>query len=119
MPLDIILIVIGIVAAVSAWRTWAMDGQTALNTTRRRLFVGGLLAASLALATCVAFVLYTYRIGGFGTHFSAMLKWARPGVWISFTSLILVTTGRGRSRLIGIVYSLLMFALWAIPIWGM
>jgi hypothetical protein len=74
---------------------------------------------SIALTIYVAFAIYAFRIHGFGTNFPAMLRWARPGLWISLFAILFVLAGRGRSRLFGLASSLVMFILWIIPVWGM
>ena len=90
-----------------------------LNGTRKVLFLTGLAGASIALTIYLAFVIYPFRIHGFGTNFPAMLKWARPGLWISLFAILFVLAGRGRSRLFGLASSLVVFLLWIIPVWGM
>jgi glucan phosphoethanolaminetransferase (alkaline phosphatase superfamily) len=114
MPLEITLIIIGLLPTIAAWRAWASKDRTSLTGTRKALF-----AASLALTIYVAFVIYTYRIHGFGSNFAAMLRWARPGLWISLFAVLFVIAGRGRSRLFGLASSLVVFLLWIIPVWGM
>jgi len=119
MSLEITLIIIGLLPTLAAWRTWASKDRVSLNGTRKALFVAGLAGASLALAIYVAFVFYAHRIHGFGTNFPAMLRWARPGFWLSLLALLLVLAGRGRSRVFGLASSLVVLILWIIPIWGM
>ena len=119
MPLEITLIVIGLLPTVAAWRTWASKERASLGGTRKYLFLVGLTAASIALTIYIAFVIYIFRIHGFGTNFPAMLRWARPGLWISLVALLFVLAGRGRSRLFGLASSLVVFLLWMIPVWGM
>ena len=44
-------------------------GRVSLNGTRKVLFLAGLAGASIALTIYVAFVIYAFRIHGFGTNF--------------------------------------------------
>ena len=119
MPLEITLIIIGLLPTVAAWRAWTTKDRMSLNGTRKVLFLTGLAGASIALTIYLAFVIYAFRIHGFGTNFPAMLKWARPGLWISLFAILFVLAGRGRSRLFGLASSLVVFLLWIIPVWGM
>lgn len=64
MPLEITLIIIGLLPTVAAWRAWASKDRASLNGTRKALFLLGPVAASIALTIYVAFVIYTYRIHG-------------------------------------------------------
>jgi hypothetical protein len=83
------------------------------------MFLLGLVGASIGLTIYAAFVIYAFRIQGFGTNFPAMLRWARPGLWISLAAFALSTTGTGRSRLWSLAASALVLILWIIPVWGM
>lgn len=119
MQIEIALIIIALVPTVAAWRAWALKDRYSLSRARNVLFLTGVVGASLALALYILFDIHTCRIGGFGTDFPAMLRWARPGHWVSFFSLLLVVGGRGKSRLFGLASSLIIFILWVIPVWGM
>lgn len=119
MQLEILLISIALLPTIAAWRAWTSKVRLSMNGTRNFLFVVGLVGASLSLALYVAFASYVNQIGGFGVNFAAMLRWARPGVWISLAALLLVLAGRGRSRLFGLASTLIMLILWIMPIWGM
>jgi hypothetical protein len=119
MSLEITLIIIGLLPTLAAWSAWASKDRVTLNGTRKALFLAGLTGASIALTIYIAFVIYTFRIHGFGTNFPAMLRWARPGLWISLFAFLFVLTGRGRSRLFGLASSLAVFILWIVPVWGM
>jgi hypothetical protein len=119
MSVEILLIVIGLIPTIAAWRAWGSRDRASLDGARKSLFMTGLVGASLALAVYSVFVIYAYRIHGFGTNFSGMLRWARPGFWVSLLALLLVMAGRGRSRVFGLVSSLVVLILWIIPVWGM
>jgi hypothetical protein len=119
MQLEIVFVIVVLLPTVAAWRTWVSKDDASLNGTRKIMFLTGLVCASIALITYAAFVAYTSRIHGFGTNFPAMLRWARPGMWISLTALVLSLTGTGRSRVWSLAASALVFILWIIPVWGM
>jgi hypothetical protein len=119
MQLEILFVIIVLLPTVAAWRTWLSKDHASLNGTRKVLFLVGLLGASMALAIYAAFVVYTLRIHGFGTNFPAMLRWARPGLWVSLAALVLSVTGTGKSRVWSLAASALVLILWVIPVWGM
>lgn len=89
MSLEIFLVVMALVPTLAAWSAWTSKEHLSVSGARKALFTAGLLAASVALVVYVAFVMHVHRIGGFGTDFPAMLKWARPGFWISLAALLL------------------------------
>ena len=105
--------------SVAAWRTWISKDNASINGTRKVMFLFGLTGTSIALTIYAAFVIYTFRIHGFGTNFSAVLRWARPGLWISLAALVLSATGTGKSRVWNGVASALVLILWVITVWGM
>ncbi len=119
MSVEIVFIVIGLIPTIAAWWAWRSRDRASLDGVRTGLFMTGLVGASLALVDYVVFVIYAYRIHGFGTNFGAMLRWARPGFWVSLFALLLVIAGRGKSRVFGLVSSLVVLILWIIPVWGM
>ena len=119
MQIEIALIITALLPTVAAWRAWASKDRHPLKGGRKALFVTGLVGVSGALALYVVFDIYTYRIGGFGTNFPGMLRWARPGHWMSLASLCLVLTGRGTSRSFALASALVILILWVIPVWGM
>lgn len=119
MSLEIFLVVVALVPTLAAWSAWTSKEHLSVSRARKALFTAGLLAASVALMVYVAFVMHVHRIGGFGTDFPAMLKWARPGLWISLAALLLSVAGRGQSRAWGMTASALVLVLWIIPVWGM
>jgi hypothetical protein len=119
MQLEILFVLIVLLLTVAAWSKWLTVDKRSLDGGRKILFVVGLCAASLALLEYCFFGLHVYRIGGFGDNFASMLKWARPGLWVSLFALVFVMAGRGKSRLLGLASSLLLLILWIIPVWGM
>lgn len=119
MSLEIFLVVVVLEPTLLAWSAWAAKDHLAASGARKALFTAGLVAASLALVIYVSFVAYVHAIGGFGTDFPAMLRWARPGFWISLTAVLLVVTGRGKSRAWAVTAAALVLVLWIIPVWGM
>lgn len=119
MQLEILFVIIVLLPIVAAWRTWVSKDRASLNGTRKIMFLVGLVGASIALTIYAAFVIYTFRIHGFGTNFPGMLRWARPGLWISLVALVLSVTGTGRSRAWNVAASTLVLILWIIPVWGM
>jgi|GEM_PF-5132464 hypothetical protein len=119
MQLEILFMIIVLLPTAAAWLTWVSKDRASLNGTRKIMFLVGLVGASIALAIYAAFVIYTFRIHGFGTNFPATLRWARPGLWISLAALVLSVTGTGRSRVWSVAASALVLILWIIPVWGM
>jgi hypothetical protein len=119
MQLTIMFVTIVLLLTIVAWSKWLIADRRSLIGTRKVLFICGLSIATLALFEYFFFGLHIYRIGGFGDNFSAMLIWARPGLWGSFIALVLVIAGRGTSRLFGIAASSLLLIFWLIPIWAM
>ena len=119
MQLEILFVIVVLLPTVAAWRTWVSKDHASLNGTRKVTFLVGLVSASISLTVYAAFVIYTFRIHGFGTNFPAMLRWARPGLWISLAALVLSVTGTGRSRVWSVAASTLVLILWIIPLWGM
>jgi len=119
MQIDALLILVALLPTAGAWRAWTSKDRLSLSGPRSALFVAGLVGTSVALALYVAFAIYTYHIGGFGTNFPAMLRWARPGFWLSASAFVLSFTGKSRSRAWAITGSLLLLVLWIIPVWGM
>jgi hypothetical protein len=95
------------------------EGSPSGEWDTKALSTAGLVAASLALVIYVSFVAHVHRIGGCGTDFPAMLRWARPGFWISLTAVLLVVTGRGKCRAWAVTAAALVLVLWIIPVWGM
>jgi hypothetical protein len=119
MPIAIALLIIVLLPTVAAWRKWlAADGQSLVGA-RKILFIAGLSVASLALLEYFAFALHTSHIGGFGTNFPAVFRWTRPGFWASVLALVLVSAGRGKSRVFALASAGLMVIVWIIPYWGM
>jgi hypothetical protein len=118
MPINILLVLIALVPTAVAWMRWLGSEQRSLQGRRKVLFVVGLCAVSLALLEYCFFIIYTYYIGGFGTNFPGMLRWARPGLWVSLLAFLLVIAGRGMSRVFGLSASVVMLILWLVPIWG-
>jgi hypothetical protein len=119
MQLEILFVVIVLLPTVAAWSKWLSTDRRSLDGVRKVLFVVGLCAASLAFLEYCFFGLHVYRIGGFGNNFAAMLRWARPGLWVSLFAFVFVMAGRGKSRLFGLASSLLLLIFWIIPVWGM
>jgi hypothetical protein len=119
MQLEILFVIVVLLPIVAAWRTWVSKDHASLNGTRKVMFLVGLVGASVALTIYTAFVIYTFRIHGFGTNFPGMLRWARPGLWISLAALVLSATGTGKSRVWSVAASALVLILWVIPVWGM
>ena len=119
MPIAALFVPIVLLPTVAAWKRWLGAERQSLQGGRKALFVLGLSAVSLALFEYCLFALYTNHIGGFGTDFPAMLKWARPGFWISLAALLLSVSGTGKSRAWGMTASALALVLWIIPVWGM
>ena len=104
---------------IFAWRRWFFADRQASKGGRKVLFIFGLSVASLALIWYCLLAVYMYWIGGFGENFAAVLRWTRPGFWLSAVAAVLTTAGRGRSRVLALVSSLVLAILWAIPVWGM
>jgi hypothetical protein len=119
MQIGILLIVIALMPTLAAWHAWILKDRVSLSGPRKVLFVAGLVGASSVLALYLAFIIHIYQIGGFGTDFPAMLRWARPGFWLSISACLLSLTGKSKSRAWTVVASLLLLVLWIIPIWGM
>jgi glucan phosphoethanolaminetransferase (alkaline phosphatase superfamily) len=119
MQLEIIFVLIALVLIVLAWRVWIVKDRESQSGIRKILFPIGLICASLALAIYVAFVIHTYRVGGFKENFASLLVWTRPSFWISVAAIVLCIAGKGRSRVWGLVSSIFMTLLWILPVWGM
>ena len=115
----ILFIILPMWPVAAAWRSWNSIDQKSLNGVRKFLSLVGLIGVSVDLGIWIAFVAYTVYIGGFGTHFPAMLKWIRPGLWLSVAVLALSSSGKGKSRISGVAASIAMLVLWIVPIWGM
>src|SRR5438552_1862979 len=98
MDPNLLFIVIGILLLIGAWKKWLAE-EILLPRLRKALFLLGLCVVSLALIEYAQFIVHVHRIGGFGNNFAEMLRWARPGFFLSLASLILAAVGRGRSRL--------------------
>lgn len=107
-------------AAAVAWRA---------RLTRRKpdtgspaaaaLALAGLITASCATALYLAFAIEAARVGGFGTDFRAVLAWARPGLWLSLTALVLSAMGKGTGKIPNVVFSALVLLAWVVPAWSM
>lgn len=119
MQLEIIFTLVALALTTLAWRGWIVRDLQAQVGIRRILFGIGLICASVALAIYVAFVVHAYRAGGFKENFASLLAWTRPSFWISVSAILLCIAGKGRSRLWGLVSSVLMTFLWLLPVWGM
>jgi hypothetical protein len=113
------LFIIALLPTLAAWFIWLKTDRRSLEGARKVLFVIGLSVLSIALIEYLFFEIHIYQIGGFGTNFPAMLRWARIGLWLSLLALLLAASGRGKSRLIALASSLLVFIFWIIPVWGM
>lgn len=119
MQLALVFVIVALVPTVAAWLKWLSADRRLLLGSRKVFFLAGLCAVSLGLIVYCLFTIHTYRISGFGTDFSAMLRWARPGLWISLLGVLLSPTGKGQSRIWSLAASLIVLTLWIIPVWGM
>jgi hypothetical protein len=104
---------------IASWYRWATSDRSQAQRTRRYLFLGGLLIASVDLILYLAFTIQNTRSQGPRPDFLRTLLWAKPGFWISIAALVLCFSGKGWSRVSSLVAALLMLGLWIIPIWGM
>ena len=107
------------VSLLASWCWWVGVDRRKLNGARVALSVSALLVMS------VAFFMYGRFIVGDVTNrsgepsFRFMLSLARPGLWLSFAALVLCLAGKGVSRVLMLVTTLLMITFWIIPVWGM
>ena len=115
----ILFVILPMWPVAAAWRSWAAVDQKSLNGVRKFLSLVALIGVSVDLGIWIAFVAYTDYIGGFDAHFSTMLKWVRPGLWLSIAVLALSLSGKGKSRISGVAASVALLVLWILPIWGM
>jgi hypothetical protein len=119
MQLEILILVIILLPALSAWYIWLNKDREFLSGRRKRLFEIGLVSMSMALLIHIAFDYYAYRIGGFKTDFRPLLLWFRIGFWVSVVSIAFSSSGRKWSRILAIVAAFMIAFRWAILIWGM
>ena len=117
--LNIIAVAVAPILGVWGWVSWLSTDRQGFHGTRKVLFTVGLGVLSLALAWYALFVAQVYRIGGFGNDFASALRWARPGFWFSTVAIPLCAAGRGRSRLLTLVSSLLVAAVWVVVVEAM
>jgi hypothetical protein len=119
MQLELFIIFVTAIAVFTSWYWWTTIDRAELAGVRAIFFVGGLLMVSVAFLLYCGFVVENVRFQGSKIDFRPMLNWARPAFWVSIVALVLCSLGRGRSRVSGLLTSLLMVAIWVTPIWGM
>ena len=108
-----------IIPVCVAWYVWMARKRPDLTRARRGVFTAGLILTSLAVIMYVAFIFRAESLGGFKTDFGSVLKWARPGGWVSALGLVLCGAGKGTARMVAVMAAVWNLLLWSTPIIGM
>lgn len=117
--MPVVQILIAVVLPCVAWYRVAVDKRPLFAGWRARVLLAGLVIASLSSIAFVGLVCRAVWLGGFGTDFPSLLSWVRPGLWLSIVALGLCVIGAGPSRGWAVAASIVILALWVIPVLGM
>ena len=110
--LDVIYILIVGSPLVGAWFLWFSRDRQRLRSTRRYVAVTGLGTVSLAAVGLFGALVHSISLGGF-THYRRLFDaWLQPNLVICFIALILTVFGRGASRVLGLIATLLILIIW-------